>query len=178
MLANQALSYLVSGKVPTRIGNAHPIIVPYQVFPVADGHVIIASGNDAQFVKLCNALGAPELGDNPAYKNNTGRLMHRDELVAKIARDHQTHEARRPAQPAGSGAGAGRTDQQSRPGVRRPAGDPPQHAAQIAERSRQGGTIPGVRTPIMIGGWKAASERPSPRLGEHTAEILKEIGEG
>ena len=53
VLANQALNYLVSGKVPQRIGNAHPNIVPYQVFPVADGHIIIATGNDSQYVKLC-----------------------------------------------------------------------------------------------------------------------------
>ena len=61
VLANQALNYLVSGKVPKRIGNAHPNIVPYQVFPVADGHIIIATGNDNQFAKLCAVLGEPEL---------------------------------------------------------------------------------------------------------------------
>src|SRR3990172_2757877 len=65
VLSNQALNYLVSGKVPKRIGNAHANIVPYQVFPVADGHVIIATGNDNQYVKLCNVLGAPELAQNP-----------------------------------------------------------------------------------------------------------------
>ncbi|MGB6508735.1 MAG: CaiB/BaiF CoA-transferase family protein, partial [Xanthobacteraceae bacterium] len=59
-LAFQALNYLVSGEVPKRIGNAHPNLVPYQEFPVADGRVIIATGNDAQFVKLCGILGAPE----------------------------------------------------------------------------------------------------------------------
>ena len=74
VLSNQALNYLVSGKMPKRIGNAHANIVPYQVFPVADGHVIIATGNDTQYVKLCNVLGAPELADNPAYKDNVGRL--------------------------------------------------------------------------------------------------------
>ena len=59
VLANQALNYLVSGKVPKRIGNAHPNIVPYQVFPVADGHIIIATGNDSQFAKFCAVLGQP-----------------------------------------------------------------------------------------------------------------------
>src|SRR6478736_8889894 len=67
VLANQALNYLVSGKVPKRIGNAHPNIVPYQVFPVADGHIIIATGNDSQFGKLVTVLGEPELAKNPAY---------------------------------------------------------------------------------------------------------------
>ena len=84
VLANQALNYLVSGKVPKRIGNAHPNIVPYQVFPVADGHIIIATGNDAQFVKLCGVLGEPELAKVPAYKDNKGRLAHRAELVGKL----------------------------------------------------------------------------------------------
>src|SRR5580658_7785476 len=65
-LAFQALNYLVSGKVPHRMGNAHPNITPYQVFPVSDGHIIIASGNDNQFVKLCGVLGAPELAAEPA----------------------------------------------------------------------------------------------------------------
>jgi crotonobetainyl-CoA:carnitine CoA-transferase CaiB-like acyl-CoA transferase len=59
VLANQALNYLISGKVPQRMGNAHPNITPYQVFPVADGHIIIASGNDGQFKKLCGVLGVP-----------------------------------------------------------------------------------------------------------------------
>ena len=84
MLANQGLNYLVSGEIPKRIGNSHPNIVPYQEFPVADGHIIIATGNDNQFVKLCHVLGAPELAEVPEYKNNVGRLAHRNELVAKL----------------------------------------------------------------------------------------------
>ena len=78
-LANQALNFLVSGKVPQRIGNTHPNIVPYQEFPAADGHVIVATGNDSQYVKFCNVLGAPELAQNPEYKNNAVRLAHRAE---------------------------------------------------------------------------------------------------
>ncbi|HKS62748.1 MAG TPA: CaiB/BaiF CoA-transferase family protein, partial [Xanthobacteraceae bacterium] len=61
VLANQAMNYLASGVPPKRIGNAHPNIVPYQVFPVADGHIIIATGNDSQYAKLCTVLGEPEL---------------------------------------------------------------------------------------------------------------------
>src|ERR1700720_3439819 len=70
VLANQALNYLVSGKVPRRMGNAHPNITPYQIFPVADGHIIIASGNDNQFAKLCAVLGEPALAKEPAYTDN------------------------------------------------------------------------------------------------------------
>ncbi len=64
MLANQALNYLVSGKSPKRMGNAHPNIVPYQVLPVADGHIIIAVGNDGQFRRLCGVLGVPGLAEH------------------------------------------------------------------------------------------------------------------
>ena len=84
MLANQALNYLVSGDLPVRIGNAHPNIVPYQVFPVADGHIIIATGNDSQFTKLCGVLGDPALAQNPDYKDNKSRLAHREVLVGRL----------------------------------------------------------------------------------------------
>jgi crotonobetainyl-CoA:carnitine CoA-transferase CaiB-like acyl-CoA transferase len=178
VLSNQALNYLVSGKVPKRIGNAHANIVPYQVFPAADGHVIIATGNDAQYVKLCNVLGASELADNPAYKDNVGRLKARAELVGKIAAITSTlKRAALLAQLEAVGVPAGPINN-----LEQVFNDP-----QVIHRGMQlklpsgaakSGTIPGVRTPIVIDGWKAASERPSPLLGEHTAEILREIGEG
>jgi crotonobetainyl-CoA:carnitine CoA-transferase CaiB-like acyl-CoA transferase len=178
VLANQALNYLVSGKVPHRMGNAHPNITPYQVFPVLDGHIIIASGNDNQFVKLCGALGAPELAAEPAYKDNEGRLAHRAELVERVgalsARMSRA-ELLQKLEAAGVPAGPINDLEQvfSDPQVihRRMRIDPPSAAAA-------GGKIPGVRTPIMLDGVPIAAERPSPRLGEHTAEILREIGEG
>src|SRR6202008_94761 len=82
--AFQALNSLVSGELPKRIGNAHPNLVPYQEFPVADGRVIIATGNDAQFVKLCGILGDAKLAEVPDYQDNKGRLAHRAELVDKL----------------------------------------------------------------------------------------------
>ena len=84
VLSNQALNYLVSGKVPHRMGNAHANIMPYQVFPVADGHIIIASGNDGQFAKLCGVLGEPDLPKNPDYIDNKARLAHRAELIGRL----------------------------------------------------------------------------------------------
>src|SRR4029077_6143567 len=84
VLANQALNYLVGGQVPKRIGNTHPNIVPYQVFPVADGHIIIATGNDSQFAKLCTILGEPALAEQPAYRDNAQRLANRAALVAHL----------------------------------------------------------------------------------------------
>src|SRR5260370_25860023 len=85
VLSNQALNFLVSGKVPKRIGNAHANIVPYQVFPVADGHIIIATGNDSQFAKLCAVLGEPKIPEQPDYRDNAARLAHRSPLVTHLS---------------------------------------------------------------------------------------------
>jgi crotonobetainyl-CoA:carnitine CoA-transferase CaiB-like acyl-CoA transferase len=178
VLAFQSLNYLVSGEIPKRIGNTHPNIVPYQVFPVADGHIIIATGNDAQFIKLCGILGKPQLAEVPAYKDNMGRLAHRAELVgrlcaltARMTRDELLAKLEAAGVPGG------------------PINDLEQVFSdpQVVHRGMRldlenpaavGGKSPGVRTPIMLDGTPMASERPAPRLGEHTAEILRELGEG
>jgi len=177
VLSNQALNFLVSGKVPKRIGNAHANIVPYQVFPVADGYAIVATGNDAQYVKFCGVLGVPELAQNPDYKDNVGRLKHREELIGRLSaltmkmkRDDLLAKLEAQGVPAG------------------PINDLEQvfKDPQVVHRGMQlklpsaaakAGSIPGVRTPIVIDGWKAASEHPSPLLGEHSSDILREIGE-
>jgi crotonobetainyl-CoA:carnitine CoA-transferase CaiB-like acyl-CoA transferase len=178
VLSNQAMNYLVSGKLPKRIGNAHANIVPYQVFPVSDGHVIIATGNDAQYVKLCNVLSAPELASNPEYKDNVGRLKHRDELIGKISAItskmkrndllEKLESVQVPAGPINNLEQVFEDAQVQHRGMK----------LELPSAAAKDGKIPGVRTPIVIDGWKAASERPSPLLGEHTAEILREIGEG
>jgi crotonobetainyl-CoA:carnitine CoA-transferase CaiB-like acyl-CoA transferase len=178
VLANQGLNYLVSGEIPKRIGNSHPNIVPYQEFPVADGHVIVATGNDNQYVKFCNVLDAPELGKEPAYKDNVGRLKHRNELVGKLSaltkkmkRDDLLSRLEAQGVPAGPINDLEQVFKDPQVIHRGMKLDLPSAAAKS-------GHIPGVRTPIVMDGWHAASERPAPRLGEHTAEILKEIGEG
>ena len=84
VLANQAMNYLASGKTPLRLGNAHPNIVPYQVFAVADGHIIVACGNDRQFRSLCQVLGRMDLADDPAYANNAGRVANRTALTKAL----------------------------------------------------------------------------------------------
>jgi crotonobetainyl-CoA:carnitine CoA-transferase CaiB-like acyl-CoA transferase len=177
VLANQALNYLVSGELPKRIGNAHPNIVPYQEFPVADGHVIVATGNDNQYVKFCNAIGGAELAQNPAYRDNVGRLKHRNELVPKLAaltskmkRDDLLAKLETQGVPAGPINNLEQVFNDAQVKHRGMKLDLPSKAAKK-------GTIPGVRTPIVIDGWRAASDRPSPRLGEHSAEILREMGE-
>ncbi len=85
-LINEGTNYLVSGQPPKRRGNQHPNIVPYQVFEVADGHIIVAVGNDAQFVRFCELIGMPELAGDDRYRTNANRLYHRDELIGVLAR--------------------------------------------------------------------------------------------
>lgn len=82
--ANQAMNYLATGKSPERLGNAHPNIVPYQVFDCADGHVIIAVGNDGQFRTFCGVLGL-DIATDPRFATNPARLEHRDILVPMLA---------------------------------------------------------------------------------------------
>jgi crotonobetainyl-CoA:carnitine CoA-transferase CaiB-like acyl-CoA transferase len=178
VLANQALNYLVSGQVPQRIGNAHPNIVPYQVFPVEEGYIIIATGNDAQFARLCAVLGEPGLAEQPAFLKNSDRLANRGELIARLSGLTKAFAA---------------ADLLARlEAVSVPAGpinnleqvfaDPQviHRGMRIAPKSKwaKDGAIPGVRTPVMLDGAPMAAPRPAPRLGEHTAEILREIGEG
>ena len=177
VLANQALNFLVSGEEPGRIGNAHPNIVPYQVFPVADGHVIVAVGNDAQFARFCAVLGEPKLAEEAAYRTNFDRVTRRGELVARLAqltakfpRDKLLKELETVQVPAGPIYGLAEV-----------FADP--HVVhrgmrlELANKMAKGGMTPGVRSPLKIGGAPTASTRPAPRLGEHSQEILREIGE-
>ena len=85
VLANQATNYLLGGVNPSRLGNAHPNIVPYQVFPASDGHVIVACGNDRQFAACCRMLDLPDLPGNPDYATNPARVAHRDVLCPLLA---------------------------------------------------------------------------------------------
>src|SRR5882757_2847868 len=158
ILSNQALNYLVSGKVPKRIGNAHANIVPYQVFPTADGYAIVATGNDNQYFKFCNTLGAPELAQNPEYKDNVGRLKHREELIGKLSaltsrikRDELLDRLEAqgvPAGPINDVEQVFKDPQVVHRGMK----------LELPSKAAKAGKIPGVRTPIVIDGWRAASE--------------------
>jgi crotonobetainyl-CoA:carnitine CoA-transferase CaiB-like acyl-CoA transferase len=172
VLGNQALNYLVSGKVPGRLGNAHPNIVPYEVFPVVDGHVIIASGNDGQFRKLCAAIGGDALGVDPDYATNKGRVQHRAVLVPAIAAlTARLTKAELLARLEAAGVPAGPINT-----VDEVFADP-----QVIERGMRielanpeaaAGHVPSVRSPVLIDGAPMASPRHAPRLGQHSAEIL------
>jgi crotonobetainyl-CoA:carnitine CoA-transferase CaiB-like acyl-CoA transferase len=172
VLGNQSLNYLLSGEPPRRMGNAHPNIVPYQVFPVADGHVIVAVGNDGQYARFCRVLGEPGLADDPRYATNRGRVRHRPELVEKLTaltlgvrRDDLLGALERegvPAGPINTVAQVFADPQVIHRGLR--VDVPAPHVA--------GGTIPQVRSPLTIDGERMASQKPPPALGAHTAEVL------
>ena len=171
VLANQTLNYLVSGVAPGRLGNAHPSIVPYEVFPVADGHIIIAVGNDGQFRRLCAVLGHPAWGAQPDYATNPSRVENRVALIAQLSALTRgwTREGLLAALEAvGVPAGPINTiaDVFDDPQVRHRG-----MRLDLPSSAAAGGSIPGVRTPLMIDGVAAAHESPSPRLGEHDGEI-------
>ncbi|RDI62631.1 CaiB/BaiF CoA transferase family protein [Microvirga subterranea] len=174
VLANQAMNYLASGKAPRRMGNAHPNIVPYQVFPVSDGHVIVAVGNDGQFARFVAVLGQPELAQDERFRTNAGRVRHRPDLVPvltgltlKMTRDGLLSALEAQGVPAGP--------------INTVADvfDDPQVVARgmkidLPSSAAKGGAIPSVRSPIMINGEPMAAGKPSPRLGEHTEEVLSD----
>ncbi|MCP3970110.1 MAG: CoA transferase [Rhodobacteraceae bacterium] len=84
-LINEGTNYLTCGEIPVRRGNQHPNIVPYQVFEMADGHAVVAVGNDAQFQRFCDLIGHPDLACDPRFASNAARLQHREVLIALIA---------------------------------------------------------------------------------------------
>ncbi|MFK8034678.1 MAG: CaiB/BaiF CoA transferase family protein [Hyphomicrobiales bacterium] len=158
VLANQAMNYLASGTVPTRMGNAHPNIVPYQVFAVRDGHIIIAVGNDEQFARLCEVLNCKDLGTDPKFTTNQDRVEHRDQLIPELenelgqwAREELLNALEQATVPAGPIHDVGE------------ALNDPQFIARGMRIERDG--IPGLATPISIDGHAIASELPSPKLG-------------
>jgi len=174
MLANQAMNYLASGTPPGRLGNAHPNIVPYQAFPTADGHMILAIGNDRQFARFCHVAGYPELAADPRYATNEARVQNRAELVALIADILKTRttaqwmaDLEREAVPCGP---INRIDQVF--------ADP-----QVIARGMRidlphplSGTVPGVKSPINYRNAAMNYGRPAPLLGADGDGILRELG--
>lgn len=178
VLANQALNYLVSGEVPHRMGTAHPNIVPYQAFAVADGYVMVAVGNDAQYQRFCGVLGRPELAVDVRYVANAGRVEHRSTLVPQLCAilgNWQRDQLLARLEAVGVPAGPINT-------VAEVFDDP-----QVLHRAMRvdlpapgiaGGTVPSVRTPIRFSAAELALGRPSPGLGQHTEEVRRELGLG
>ncbi|WP_201455800.1 CaiB/BaiF CoA transferase family protein [Tropicimonas marinistellae] len=158
VLANQATNYLLGGVVPTRLGNAHPNIVPYQVFPAADGHLIIACGNDRQFGALCDVLSLDGISSNEAFATNPARVANRAKLAEVIAeRTEKWHKADLIAAFADAGVPAGSINN-----VAEALADP-QVAARNIVIEPEG--ITGLRTPIRFSRSALDVERSAPMLG-------------
>ena len=164
LLANQAMSYFATGTNPPRMGNAHAQVVPYGVFEVADGAVVLAPANDRLFVKLMRLLGRDDLADDPALQDNAGRIANRDRMEAEIRqelRNWQRDELLEQCKQSGVPAGPIN------------AIDQVFAEAQIKARGMQVDLdgIPSVRSPIIFSDARLSLERPSPRHGEHDGPI-------
>ena len=174
MLANLGANYLVTGVAPQRMGNAHQNIVPYQVFEVADGHMILAVGNDSQFAKFCDVAAHPEIATDPRFARNAERVRHRAALVPMLARLMKTRS---------------RSDWlESLEAARVPCGpindladvfaDPQVREREMTVRMPHplAGSVRLVASPMKFSATKVQYRRPPPLLGEHTAELLREFG--
>ena len=173
VLGNQNLNYLVSGKPPVQMGNAHMNIAPYEVLPVRDGFFILAIGNDGQFQRFCKVVGLDHLTTDADFATNPARVANRvrlrETLIAALAewgRDELLpllDAAGVPASPINNIAQMFEDPQVVARGMRLDLDD------------RHGNRLPSVRSPMLMSATPPAYDRPSPRLGEHTAEILAEL---
>lgn len=167
IMANQAMNYLATGVAPRKMGNEHPNLAPYAVFDCADGWIIIATGNDAQYRRLCGLLGLPGLAEAPAYRTNADRVANREALAAAItAVTRAWTKADLLAACEAEGVPAG------------PINDMAEVFADPQIRHRgmriEAEGVPGVRSPFVFSGAELALGRAAPKLGEHQAEVLGE----
>jgi crotonobetainyl-CoA:carnitine CoA-transferase CaiB-like acyl-CoA transferase len=174
MLANLGANYLATGQAPRRAGNAHQNIVPYQVFAVADGHLILAVGNDGQFQRLCQVAGCPELAGDPRFSRNADRVRHREVLVPLLAQRLLT----RPRQQWLAELDAAKVPCG-------PINDLAEVFADPQVRERNMTTVMShpltdrlelVSSPLKLSATPVQLRRPPPLLGEHTDEVLADIG--
>ena len=174
-LSIQGLNYLTSGEVPELLGNAHPNIVPYQVFPTSDGNIIISIGNDTQFERFCAFLGHPDLNLNDKFKTNEMRVRNRGELTAildNILRLETSEHWLMGLDKIKIACGPiNRIDQ---------AFENPQVQARGMEIEMEhpasgGQPVKMIGSPIKLSRTPASYRRPPPMLGEHTDEVLGEL---
>jgi len=172
MLANQASNYLVGGQVPGRMGTAHPNIVPYQAFATADGHLMLAVGNDRQFARLVSAMGLPDLANEPRYATNLARTENRVELV-------QLLQGRFLQQTSGSWAERlGEAEVPFGPinRIDQVFDDPQSHyrGLKIELPHSEAESVPTVANPIRFSDTPVSYRYGPPTLGEHSREVLQE----
>jgi crotonobetainyl-CoA:carnitine CoA-transferase CaiB-like acyl-CoA transferase len=174
MLANLGANYLVTGQPPKRAGNAHQNIVPYQVFEVADGHLILAVGNDGQFAKFCEVAGRPDLAADPRYAKNADRVRHRAELVPLLAGlMKQRPKAEWLAALEAAKVPCGPINH-----LGEVFADPQVRARGMVTTLEHplAGPLPLVASPIKLSATPPTARRAPPLLGQHTDEVLAELG--
>ncbi len=169
--ASQIVSYLASDQIPQRWGNAHPQVVPYEVFPTADGHIILAVGNDSQFASFCQAAGCPELATDPRFKTNSQRIIHREVLIPLIAATMRTRSKREWIQALeAANVPCGPINN-----MKEVLEDPQvQHRQLRVDMPHPlGGVAPVVRSPLRLSETPVEYRLPPPLLGQHNEEVLK-----
>lgn len=171
--ASQASNYLLTGKVPGRAGNAHPNMVPYQVFATQNGHVIVAAGNDNQWQRLCAVMARDDLARDARFAQVSGRIIHRGELIPELERVMLTRS---------SEDWLAALEEGGIPGG--PINDYAQVFADPQVRHRQlqvelprpeGGALPGIASPLRLSETPVAYRMAPPTLGQHTADVLATV---
>jgi crotonobetainyl-CoA:carnitine CoA-transferase CaiB-like acyl-CoA transferase len=173
-MVNEGTNYLLSGEEPKRRGNQHANIVPYQVFEVADGHVIVAVGNDSQYSKFCSIIDADELASDPKFATNQARQANREVLIvklSKILRGINKHDLLAgmeqlgvPGGPINSLAEAFASDQTAAREM----------VVELPYANSESGHVKLIGNPIKYSKTPVSYRRAPPRCGEHTDEVLKE----
>ena len=174
MLANLGANYLATGVAPQRAGNAHQNIVPYQVFEVADGHLILAVGNDSQFVKFCGVAGLRDIPTDPRFARNAERVCHRTVLVPLLAAVMKTRTradwlaaleaAKVPCGPINNLAEVFADPQVRARGMTTEIAHPLSKSVRL------------VASPMRLSATPVQYRRAPPLLGQHTSEVLRELG--
>lgn len=172
-MANQSQGFLATGESPGRMGNAHPSIVPYDVFPTADGHIVLAVGNDLQFADLCQRIGLARLPEDTRYATNAARVVHRAELTRilseRLTSASTAHwldllkDGKAPAGPVNK-----MEDVFADPHIRA-------RNTQITLPHSKLGSVPGIAFPARLSHTPAHYQAAAPVLGEHTRQTLQSV---
>lgn len=174
LMSYQVANYMLDGLVPGKLGSAHPMVVPYQAFPTADGHIFIASGNQNLFERLCRALGREDIVSDPRFVNNAARVKHREALLEILFSEflsHTTDDLLASLNQAGVPCTRVNNVEELIQD-----GHVDELGALVSAEDPVYGELRLVGLPFFLNEQNTKIKRSAPRLGEHTREILREIG--